>query len=416
MADNQSSPDDPESSSAATTKLRKIPPIPIRRKNTDSEDEDDDEDLEGSSPILASSLGLNHIRTRSAAFSAPSPTRLPIPAFSPLNPINDKKVKIKDGNDDHPKSGRKNQWIQSKSLRAPSTLKMEFECHRTVLDTAKEIQSPRFQAILRVTSGRRKRTPADVKSFSHELNSKGVRPFPFWKSRALGHPEEIMGVIRTKFDRLKEEVNSDLSILAGDLVGILEKNAESHPEWKETLEDLLVVARQVAMMSPGDFWVKCEGIVQNLDDRRQELPLGILKQAHSRILFILTRCTRLLQFQKEGIFEDEHILGLHQLSDLGVYPDQIFRSGRPTHISSFGREVKKSAQSQEHSSDDQNSNSSQADPAESGTAKSVDSGRERISSWKKLPSAAEKNLKKDTDENEAPPRIVENRKPCNFMK
>lgn len=53
---------------------------------------------------------------------------------------------------------------------------------------AKEMQSPRFQAILRLTSGRKKRAP-DIKSFSHELDSKGVRPLPFWKSRALGRME-----------------------------------------------------------------------------------------------------------------------------------------------------------------------------------------------------------------------------------
>lgn len=61
-----------------------------------------------------------------------------------------------------------------------------IQANHAVLD--KEIQSPRFQAILRVTSGRKKRTP-DIKSFSHELNSKGVRPFPVWKSRAFGHME-----------------------------------------------------------------------------------------------------------------------------------------------------------------------------------------------------------------------------------
>lgn len=53
---------------------------------------------------------------------------------------------------------------------------------------AKETHSPRFQAILRVTSGRKKK-PHDIKSFSHELNSKGVRPFPVWRSRAVGHME-----------------------------------------------------------------------------------------------------------------------------------------------------------------------------------------------------------------------------------
>jgi len=55
---------------------------------------------------------------------------------------------------------------------------------------AKEMQSPRFQEILRLTSGRKKRNP-DIKSFSHELNSKGVRPFPIWKHRAFGHMEVL---------------------------------------------------------------------------------------------------------------------------------------------------------------------------------------------------------------------------------
>ena len=58
---------------------------------------------------------------------------------------------------------------------------------------AKETQqSPRFQAILRVTSGRKKKAH-DIKSFSHELNSKGVRPFPVWRSRAVGHMEVSVG-------------------------------------------------------------------------------------------------------------------------------------------------------------------------------------------------------------------------------
>lgn len=53
---------------------------------------------------------------------------------------------------------------------------------------SKELQSPRFQAIMRATSGRKKRTP-DLKSFSHELSAKGVRPLPFWKSRGFGRVE-----------------------------------------------------------------------------------------------------------------------------------------------------------------------------------------------------------------------------------
>jgi hypothetical protein len=68
------------------------------------------------------------------------------------------------------------------------------------------------------------------------------------------------------------------------------------------------------MTSPGEFWLQCESIVQELDDRRQELPPGMLKQLHTRMLFILTRCTRLLQFHKESLAEDEHVIHLRKSS------------------------------------------------------------------------------------------------------
>ncbi|MCL7041800.1 hypothetical protein MKW94_025258 [Papaver nudicaule] len=333
---------DTEKKDITKSKLRKIPPIPIRRPNKDETlnggggEGDYNDYYEGnfggdsSSPIVASALGLNHIRTRSDASPLPSRFSTTPSSAPPIIPSSSDHNNVRDAVDVNKPKWTLPRDPVKKSLLSTQSKSLRFMLNPALqgLDTAKEIQSPRFQAILRVTSGRRKRNPADVKSFSHELNSKGVRPFPFWKSRALAHPEEIMAIIRTKFDRLKEEVNSDLGILAGDLVSILEKNADAHPEWRETLEDLLVVARKCAMMSPSEFWTKCETIVQNLDDKRQELPMGILKQAHTRILFILTRCTRLLQFQNENMFEDEHILGLHQLSDLGVYPAQMYEGGK----------------------------------------------------------------------------------------
>jgi hypothetical protein len=90
-----------------------------------------------------------------------------------------------------------------------------------------------------------------------------------------------------------------LGVFAGDLVGALERGDEPDEERRLALEDLLVAAQRCAEMSPEELWTRCEGIVQGLDDRRQELPAGFPKQAHTRILFILTRCTRLLQFRKE---------------------------------------------------------------------------------------------------------------------
>ncbi|GMP69965.1 hypothetical protein CsSME_00029027 [Camellia sinensis var. sinensis] len=409
---NKESPGTP-----ARLKLRKIPPIPVRRSNSempDGSDDDDDESKykEEESIIHASSLGLNHIRTCSV--SQPSPLRFLSPVETPSN-LGDDTKKGKDGayrrlklsipnqnatsmEQGHFNLGKKFLWSQSKSLRTLPSLNMGLEGHHAAF--AKEIQSPRLRAILRVTSGCQKRTP-DIKSFSHELNSKGVRPFPFWKPRAFGHMEEIMVMIRAKFDRLKEEVNSDLGIFAGDLVGILEKTSDSHPEWKEALEDLLITARLCSKMSSSEFWLKCEAIVQNLDDQRQELQMGTLKQVYTRLLFILTRCTRLVQFQKESGYEEDHILGLHQFSDLGVYPEQMFGPPHQDFTNSMeGKEVSerqtKKAYGQDQKQDQINQNfGTGGDTGEVSTAKSVASSASsyKMSSWKKLPSAAEKNRK-----------------------
>ncbi|CAK7337072.1 unnamed protein product [Dovyalis caffra] len=414
------------SSSSSSFKLRKIPPIPIRRSplnDTESINNDDGDDTnyrdendakeklgkgndkeDDNTPIImASALGLNHIRTRSLPI--PSPLRFSSSAGTPSCLGNAMYKEDKTGvemrlNGSSLEQGEKISWSESKRYRTHSQLNPAMESNHSAF-FAKEIQSPRFQAILRVTSGRMKKAQ-DVKSFSHELNSKGVRPFPVWKSRAFGHMEEAMVAIRTKFVRLKEEVDSDLGIFAGDLVGILEKTSDTHPEWRESLEDLLVVARQCAKMSSSEFWVKCEGIVQNLDDKRQELPMGIIKQAHTRLLFILTRCTRLVQFQKESGYDEDKILGIHQCSDLGVYPEQIIEIAQQDFSGPLvGWKIANETQRKKphgHEQDTQVIKHDQVDQSlEVGTAKSVDSTASsfRMSSWRKLPSAAEKN-RKDT--------------------
>ncbi|XP_057952350.1 probable serine/threonine protein kinase IREH1 isoform X2 [Malania oleifera] len=294
-------------------------------------------------------------------------------------------------------------WGHSGGLRSSDvcTPETSYDC-----ENPKESESPRFQAVLRVTSAPRKRFPADIKSFSHELNSKGVRPYPFWKPRGLYNLEEVLVVIRAKFDRAKEEVNNDLATLAGDLVGILDKNAESHPEWQETIEDLLVLARSCALMSAGEFWLQCEGIVQELDDRRQELPMGTLKQLHTRMLFILTRCTRLLQFHKEsGLAEDEHVLQLRQSRILHSadkrIPSGVISSGKiPSAAKATKAAIARKSYSQEqHGLDWKGGNVPQPgnflSPGTSDTTKNLESpaSRDRIASWKKLPSPAGKTTK-----------------------
>ncbi|CAM8981091.1 unnamed protein product [Rhodiola kirilowii] len=269
----------------------------------------------------------------------------------------------------------------------------------------KESESPRFQAILRVTSAPRKRFPTDIKSFSHELNSKGVRPYPFWKPRGLNNLEEVLVVIRGKFDKAKEEVNSDLAIFAADLVGVLEKNSETHPEWQETIEDLLILARSCAMTSASEFWLQCESIVQELDDRRQELPMGMMKQLHTRMLFILTRCTRLLQFHKEsGLAEDEQILQLRQSRILHSADKRIPpHAGKDAKSSSAVKPSMPSSSRKFYSQEQRGADWKKdhvppeiilSPPAESvADLGSPVNRNHRMSSWKKLPSPAGKHIK-----------------------
>ncbi|KAM0041335.1 putative protein kinase AGC-MAST family [Helianthus debilis subsp. tardiflorus] len=373
------------------------------------------------SPILASSLGLNRIKTRSG----------PLPQESFLGFNRDSKVSSSNlskagGGGDAKKTsfgadvknlpsslenGDRASWERSplrngesssetgrlKSRGYSGNLRSSEVCNPEMTtsydcENPKESESPRFQAILRVTSAPRKRYPIDIKSFSHELNSKGVRPFPLWKPRGLNNVEEVLSMIRAKFDKAKEEVDADLHIFAGDLLGILEKNAESEPQWQENLEDLLVLAQRCAMTSPGEFWLQCEGIVQDLDDRRQELPMGILKQLHTRMLFILTRCTRLLQFHKEsGLAEDELVLQLRQSLHSA---DKHLPTGASKPRKFFSQEQNRSDLKKEKAIKPDNI----LTPSSLETTKNLESspsGRDRMASWKKFPSPGGKSPKEE---------------------
>ncbi|KAL2501159.1 Uncharacterized protein Fot_35007 [Forsythia ovata] len=71
-------------------------------------------------------------------------------------------------------------------------------------ENSKESASPHFQAILCVTSAPRKKVLGDIKSFSHELNSKGVRPYPIWKPRCLNNLE--MDFSKTRLVVIEDQI------------------------------------------------------------------------------------------------------------------------------------------------------------------------------------------------------------------
>ncbi|KAI5077965.1 hypothetical protein GOP47_0007789 [Adiantum capillus-veneris] len=166
----------------------------------------------------------------------------------------------------------------------------------------KETDSPRFNALLRLTCGlSTKKTSVDITSFSHELSSTVGTSNPYSRFQNLKNSEAIVDALQTRFCSAKEQVNSELAIFGADLIDIMEaEESKQDKDCQAKQEDLLVLARDCSLMSVSEFREQCEGIVQKLEEERQLLPLGRLKQLHTRLLFILTTCTRLLQYQKES--------------------------------------------------------------------------------------------------------------------
>ncbi|XP_010463283.1 PREDICTED: probable serine/threonine protein kinase IRE3, partial [Camelina sativa] len=239
-------------------------------------------------------------------------------------------------------------------------------------------------------------------------------------------PEEILNLIRTKFDKAKEEVNSDLFAFGGDLLDIYDKNKESHPELLVPIENLLVLAKICAKTTSGDFWLQCEGIVQDLDDKRQELPPGVLKQLHTRMLFILTRCTRLFQFHKESWGQEEDAEQLCQSRVLHLVDKRVptgeVRDGM---CSSTANNLKVPSTQKAYSQKQRDLNwneGSVVSPAplsspynEMSKDSESPANIDKMSSWKRLPSPASKGVKEasvskeQNDSKSEPPQVVKNR-------
>ncbi|KAH9313805.1 hypothetical protein KI387_022432, partial [Taxus chinensis] len=155
--------------------------------------------------------------------------------------------------------------------------------------------------------------PKGFKSYSHELGPRGGMRPTFPRAHSFNDLKELLGALHARFNMAKEEVNSELEVFAGHIVEVLEKRDSCNPDWEEKIEDLLILTRECVMMSPSDFRRQCESVVQDLAEKRQQMPVGLLKQLHTRMLFILTRYTRLLQLQKEsGPNQEDSILKFKQ--------------------------------------------------------------------------------------------------------
>lgn len=147
-----------------------------------------------------------------------------------------------------------------------------------------------------------------LKSFSHELGPKGGIPSAHPRAHSYNDLKELLGSLHSRFDAAKEVVDTELATFARDVIDVLQTIDSSSPEGWKMAEDLLFLAQQCVEMTSSQFRVKCETIVQDLTEKRQQCQTVLVKWLCTRMLFILTRCTRLLQFQKEKEPMDEQSL------------------------------------------------------------------------------------------------------------
>ncbi|KAG9440943.1 hypothetical protein H6P81_021108 [Aristolochia fimbriata] len=145
-----------------------------------------------------------------------------------------------------------------------------------------------------------------LKSFSHELGPKGGIQPVHPRAHSYNNLKELLRSMNSRFDTAKEVANTELVAFAGDVLDFLEKEEDPSSKSSTIAEGLLILARQCTEMSPSYFRGKCEGIVQELAQKRLQCESRNLKQLFTRMLFILTRCTRLIQFQKDNGPMDEN--------------------------------------------------------------------------------------------------------------
>ncbi|KAK9080298.1 hypothetical protein SSX86_000056 [Deinandra increscens subsp. villosa] len=178
----------------------------------------------------------------------------------------------------------------------------------------KEALSGKQQKIGKATFGKQTdKMPEVLKSFSHELGPKGgVRP-SYTRPHSFSDLKELLRSMQSNFNAAKELVNTELAYFRVEVNEVSQKSDALSLEEQGSISELLILSKECIGMSSLDFRSKCEIIVQDLTRKRQDCQAGPLKWLFTRMLFILTRCTRLLHFEKHNEHIDE--TSLHKLKE-----------------------------------------------------------------------------------------------------
>ncbi|CAN1126932.1 Probable serine/threonine protein kinase IRE4 [Linum perenne] len=154
----------------------------------------------------------------------------------------------------------------------------------------------------------RNKATKGLKSFSHEIGPQNGITVPPPRAHSFTDFKELLGSLQSRFVAAEELAKVELASFAADVKNMLEKIDSSSEQEFEIAQNLLCLAQLCMEMSCSQFHDECEAIVQDLTEKRKQCQTGLLKWLFTRILFILTRCTRVLQFEKDSEPIDEMTL------------------------------------------------------------------------------------------------------------
>ncbi|GMH17508.1 hypothetical protein Nepgr_019349 [Nepenthes gracilis] len=167
--------------------------------------------------------------------------------------------------------------------------------HKEKMDSPRQQSSPDSSSYHNVSK--------DFKSFSHEFERGCGIPPTQPRAHSFDDLKELLGSFCVRFDEAKEVINAKLASFVDDVTYYLVQNRSFAGQ--EMAEELLLIAQQCMKMASCEFRANCENIVQDLTKKRQLCQTGMLKWLFTRMLFILTHCTRLLLLQKDAEPIDE---------------------------------------------------------------------------------------------------------------
>lgn len=203
-------------------------------------------------------------------------------------------------------------WLSSYFFKESDRPVRVFEGYRKLKENDKEGLSRNVDKMKQNTTGmessvagRWSKPSKGFKSFSHELGPKGGIQSMHPRAHSYSDLKELLGSLHSRFDAAKEVVNTELGHFSLEVVEILQKNDSLPQNETKIAKGLLILSQECIQMTCLEFRSKCEAIVQDLTGKRQQCQTGLLKWLLTRMLFILTRCTRLLRFVKDSEPVDE---------------------------------------------------------------------------------------------------------------